>query len=371
MRWLFWLSFGFITYSYLGYPASLYLRSRWRPRPVRRAPIIPSVSIIVAVHNEAKYLPKKLQSLSALDYPTGAFEIIVVSDGSTDGTNQVLRACANPRLKFLILDQRQGKAAALNQAMQLAEGEIAVFTDARQLVDRQAVKFLVANFADPAVGCVSGELMLGDPGGPQSEDGVGLYWRLEKLIRRWESESGSVVGATGALYAARRELLAPLPPDTLLDDVYQPMQIARRGARVIFEPRARAWDGLASSAQEFRRKVRTLTGNYQLLQLAPWVLTKENPLRFEFISHKLFRLLVPFALLALLVASLLLSAPFYRMAAAAQMLFYGLAALQLGNPRGGVLTRASQAARAFVLLNAAAAVALYYFVTGKRRIWVR
>ncbi|MGH9355670.1 MAG: glycosyltransferase family 2 protein, partial [Terriglobia bacterium] len=173
------------------------------------------------------------------------------------------------------------------------------------------------------------------------------------------------------LYAARKSGLAPLPEGTLLDDVYQPLQIARGGWRVIFEPRARAWDRLASSHQEFRRKVRTLTGNYQLLQLAPWVLTRDNPIRFEFISHKLLRLLVPFALVGLLAASLWLSAPFYRLAALAQILFYGLAALGLGKPRHGIVKRASDAALAFLILNAAAAVAFFFFLTGKRQVWVR
>jgi len=371
MKWIFWLSFGLIAYTYIGYPLALYVKSRWRSQPVRRESIVPRLSVIMAVHNEAAAISQKLNNLFALDYPTDRLEIIAVSDGSVDGTNKILRDYADHRLRVFILPQHEGKAAALNRGIQEAEGEIVVFTDARQLVEREALKYLVSNFADPTVGCVSGELMLGNPGGPQSGTGVGLYWRFEKMIRRWESESGSVVGATGALYAARRSLLAPLPEDTLLDDVYQPLQIARRGARVIFEPRARAWDHMASPHQEFRRKVRTLTGNYQLLQLAPWLLTRDNPLLFKFVSHKLLRLLVPFALLAFLAASLSLSAPIYRVSALTQILFYGSAALKPGKPRWGILKRASEAALAFILLNAAAAVALFYFLTGKRRVWVR
>ena len=371
MKWIFWLSMAFIAYTYIGYPLVLILRSRWRFRLVREAPIVPRISVVMAVRNEAAALPQKLHNLLALDYPADQMEIVVISDGSTDETNNILQDCTDRRLRIIIGSQHQGKAVALNRGMQAAEGEIVVFTDARQLVEREALKRLVANFADPAVGCVSGELMLGNHGGPQSGTGVGLYWRFEKMIRRWESQSGSVVGATGALYAARKSLLALLPEGILLDDVYQPLQIARRGARVIFEPRARAWDNLASSHQEFRRKVRTLTGNYQLLQLAPWLLTRDNPLRFEFVSHKLLRLLVPFALLGFLAASLSLSAPIYRAAASAQILFYGSAALGLGKPRWGILKRASEAAQAFILLNAAAAVALFYFLTAKRQVWVR
>ncbi len=158
--------------------------------------------------------------------------------------------------------------------------------DARQRVATDSLKTLVESFADPAVGCVSGALMLGD-GEETSPRGVGSYWKLEKAIRYWESTGGSTVGATGALYAVRRTLVPHLPTGIILDDVFIPMEVARRGARVIFEPRALAWDSLPSKPkQEFRRKVRTLFGNYQLLRMAPWLLTTANPLRFEFVSHK-------------------------------------------------------------------------------------
>src|SRR5207247_9241227 len=143
----------------------------------------------------------------------------------------------------------------------------------------------VEDFAVPAVGCVSGELMLGEPDSGESAQGMGLYWRIEKQIREMESASGSVIGATGAIYAVRRSLLAPIPPETILDDVYIPMNVVRQGSRVIFDPRARAWDlPHLGTGREFARKVRTLSGNYQLLQLAPWMLTSANPVRFEFVS---------------------------------------------------------------------------------------
>ena len=186
---------------------------------------------------------------------------------------------------------------------------------------------LIENFADPDVGAASGELMLGDPSTGETGKGMGLYWRMEKKIREMESASGSVVGATGAIYCARRELLAasPLPEGTILDDVLLPMQIVRQGYRVIFDSRARAWDSPdLGESREFSRKVRTLSGNYQLLQLAPWLLSSQNGIRFEFISHKLSRLAVPFALLALLIASMFLRQPFYRAALMAQIALYML-----------------------------------------------
>ncbi|HEX5481599.1 MAG TPA: glycosyltransferase family 2 protein [Terriglobia bacterium] len=371
MRWLFWCSVCFIGYTYAGYPCWLYLRSRLRRRPVRKSEFFPAISVILAARNEEQFLPRKLENLRALDYPAGRLEIIIVSDGSTDSTGEILERAANACVRPLILQCHQGKASALNRAVETARGDVLVLTDARQLIAPGAIKELAANFADLEVGCVSGELMLGEQGGPESQQGVGLYWKYEKLIRQWESASGAVVGATGALYAVRKELWVPLPAGTLLDDVYQPLHTAKQGRRVLFEPQARAWDDVVSSEREFRRKVRTLTGNYQLLQLSPWLLTSSNPLRFEFICHKIFRLLVPFALVGLFVSSLILPGPFYRAALLLQVIFYGLALVALWRPRFGIIARLADVALAFLLMNTAAAVALVYFLTGKKRVWVR
>jgi cellulose synthase/poly-beta-1,6-N-acetylglucosamine synthase-like glycosyltransferase len=229
---------------------------------------------------------------------------------------------------------------------------------------------LSENFADPAVGCASGELMLGDPQAGESSQGVGLYWRIEKKIREMESDSGSVAGATGAFYAARREAVTAIPVETILDDVFIPMSILQRGLRVVFDPRARAWDVADQGAnREFARKVRTLTGNYQLLQLMPSILGRHNPIRFEFISHKLLRLCVPFALLALLVASLDLQGTIFRAALILQLAFYALGLLSLLRLQMGPLSRAADAVMAFVLLNTAALVALVNFVFGRRTAW--
>src|SRR5207253_7254897 len=174
------------------------------------------------------------------------------------------------RIRVILNQESRGKAGGLDDAIKVARGEIVVFTDARQAIELDAVRLLAENFADSAVGCVSGELMLGNPGTGEAAKGLGLYWLIEKKIRELESASGSVVGATGALYAVRRELLVPLPSETILDDVYLPMQVLRQGARVVFEPRARAWDAPnLGTGREFARKVRTLSGNYQVVQLAP------------------------------------------------------------------------------------------------------
>jgi hypothetical protein len=201
---------------------------------------------------------------------------------------------------------------------------------------------------------------------------MGLYWKIEKKVRQMESASGSVVGATGALYAVRRTLLVRLPRETILDDVYIPMHVLRQKSRVILDSRARVWDQCDLGAErEFSRKVRTLSGNYQLLRLAPWLLSTANPARFSLISHKLIRLFVPFALVALLAASLSVSGPIYRGVLILQVAFYGLSVWVWLRPKRGPATGVANAAFTLALLNTAAIVAFANFVTGRRVVWLR
>jgi biofilm PGA synthesis N-glycosyltransferase PgaC len=372
MKWVFWGAAIIIAYTYLGYVGWLWLRSHLRPQPVRSGPYQRSVSIVMVVRNEAEVLASKLRNLLDLSYPPELVQIVVASDGSTDGTNEILSGYANPRVRVILLPQSQGKAAGLNFAIVAALGEIVVFTDARQTVEPDAVRLLMENFADPQVGCASGELMLGDANSGEAAQGMGLYWRIEKEIRELEAASGSVVGATGAIYAVRRSLLVAVPPETILDDVYIPMHVVKQGARVVFDPRARAWDlPDLGTGREFARKVRTLSGNYQLLQLAPWLLSNANPVRFEFVSHKLLRLVVPFALAAALLGSALLPTPVYRVAFILQLAFYGLSLLAMARLKLGPLARMGDAAFTFVVLNTAAAVAFANFVTGRKTLWIR
>ena len=333
----------------------------------------------MVVRNEEAVVARKLDNLLALDYPREKLHVVVVSDGSSDTTPAILADYARDpgvgaRVRTLAKPASQGKAAGLNDAIKLATGEVLLFTDARQHIESSAVRLLIENFADPSIGAASGELMLGDPATGETGKGMGLYWRVEKKIRELESASGSVVGATGAIYCARRSLLetSPLPGGTILDDVLIPMQVVRQGSRVIFDSRARAWDSPdLGEGREFSRKVRTLSGNYQLLQLAPWLLSSQNPIRFEFISHKLSRLAVPFALVALLIASIFPPQPFYRAVLVAQLAFYGLSLAALAGMKIGPLSRIADPARTFVVLNSAAMVAFVNFVTGRKAVWVR
>ena len=377
MKATFWIAAAVIGYAYVGYPLWLWLRSRWSPRPVRRGAVEPSVAAVIVVRNEEAVIARKIENLLALEYPAEKLGIVVISDGSTDGTAAILQNFAtspasHQRVRIVLKTTSQGKAAGLNDAMKLADSEILLFTDARQQIETCALRRLVENFADADVGCVSGELLLGDPESGELGKGMGLYWRIEKKIRELESASGSVVGATGAIYCARRALLDPLPEGTILDDVLLPMLVVRKNSRVVFDSGARAWDSPnLGQSREFSRKVRTLSGNYQLLQLAPWLLTLDNPIRFQFVSHKLFRLAVPFALVALLLASLFLPQAFYRVALVSQIAFYGLSLAAMAEVKIGPLSRVADAARTFVLLNTAAVVAFVNFVTGRKAIWIR
>ncbi|HUK49336.1 MAG TPA: glycosyltransferase family 2 protein [Terriglobales bacterium] len=373
MKWLFWFSAAALAYTYAGYPAWLWLRSRYRRYPEHGVIDPKTVSIVMVVRNEAEVLDRKLRNLLNLDYPAELSEIIVVSDGSTDASEDILcEYSAKSRIRVLLNSEPRGKPSGLNQAIAIAKGEIVVFTDARQRIESGALMSLVPSFADPAVGCASGELMLGDPDKGEADLGFGLYWRIEKKIREMESISGSVVGATGAIYAVRRALLVPIPEGTILDDVYIPMQVARQGFRVTFDPSVRAWDTAdLGGGREFARKVRTLSGNYQLLQLAPWLLSSSNPLRFEFISHKLMRLFAPIALCSVFISDLLIPQPFYRVILLLQIVFYTLSAIALTKLASGPLARVADAACTFVLLNSAATVAFVNFVIRRPVTWER
>lgn len=368
MKEIFWLSFALIVYAYAGYPVLLLGLARWKRLPVGKQDLLPTVSVVMAVRNEGHRLQRKLENLQELEYPRHLLQIVIASDGSTDATEALLLE-QRDRVDAVVLATSVGKAAALNAAVQKATGEILVFLDARQMVDAPALRALTANFADGSVGAVSGELLLQDETGAPAADAVGLYWKIEKMVRRLESATGSVVGVTGAIYAIRRELFVDLPAGLILDDVLVPMRIAKTGRRIIFEPGAIARDRIFSErGREFGRKVRTLTGNYQLMQLAPWIPSLSNPLLFRFVSHKLMRLLVPVLLLVCLCSSVLAGGLFYKAVFIGQIGLYGLAGLGSAVPSSKRFKPVAIVST-FVMLNAAAAMALYNFLRGKDKVW--
>ena len=327
---VFWTSLLVAAYVYVGYPMLLSAWSRLAPRPVRRSGWEPTVSVVIAAHNERGTICRKLENCLALDYPAEKLQIVVSLDGPTDGTDRLVRERAATidavRVEVVGSTRHQGKAAALNRALEAATGEIVVFCDARQEVAAAALRELVASFSDPAVGAVTGELVLVADDGTESADGVGLYWRYEKALRSMESRIHSTVGATGALYAIRRSLFVPLPESTILDDVMVPLRVVLGGKRIVWEPRARVYDRVCPPEFEFQRKVRTLAGNFQLVTLMPEVLRPwRNPVFVQFLSHKVGRLVVPYCLVLLFASNLLLREGVYLVFLVGQCSWYLLA----------------------------------------------
>ncbi|HYW04922.1 MAG TPA: glycosyltransferase family 2 protein [Gammaproteobacteria bacterium] len=366
----FWIVVALVIYTYAGYPLFVQLLARFRGSP-DRAPAAPArwptVSVIVAVHNGEPHVRRKAGNLAALAYPGDPPEIIFVSDGSDDGTDSILREL--PGIVMARYQPRSGKPTALNLGATLAGGEVLVFTDVRQLLDGAALPRLVARLLEPGVGAVSGELCHRDAATGAARD-VGLYWRYEKAIRRAESRLHSTAGVTGALYAIRRSDFGGLPGDTILDDFEVPARVLRTGRRVVLESGARCYDELENtSAGERRRKVRTLAGNFQSFARNPWLfLPWRNPVFWQFVSHKVLRLLVPYALLAALVLPFAIGGTLYRMAFVAQALFYLMALAGLTWQRLRAVRVVSFAA-VFVELNWAAVAGLGRFLG--RRIDVR
>ncbi|MBT1070894.1 glycosyltransferase family 2 protein [Pelotalea chapellei] len=365
MKFIFWLSLAIILYTYIGYPFWLFFLKAIRSRPNLKEAKDLTVSVIIAACNEEQNIAKRIRNVLEQDYPADKLEIIVASDGSTDGTVEAVRTLHSHQVKVLDLSLRYGKAIALNSGVAIATGEIIVFTDCRQTFDPDVIRQLTSNFADPLVGCVSGELVFLQDDASSIQVEMGAYWKYEKWIRKTESATGSVIGATGAIYAIRRELYSPLSPWTLLDDVLTPMNIVLQGFRTVFDHRAVAYDVVSKDvSQEWRRKVRTLAGNWQMIGfvpglLLPWV----NPYWLRFVSHKLFRLLVPFALVILLFSGLAVGEGIYLCANAAQALFYLLCLC-------GYLLPVSRRLRLvnliyfFMMMNVAAVMGLWRWLTG-------
>lgn len=304
---VFWLAAAALAFTYAGYPLLMALRARLAPRPPAPVPATPSVDVVLVVHDAADLLHAKLHNLMALDYPRARVRINVACDGCSDGSEAVARAFAGPRLRVFAHRIRRGKSACIADLLPHLDAELVLFTDVRQRVDPAAARILAAVLSDRSVGAASGELVL--EAGTGYGRGIDAYWRFEKWLRRVESATGSIVGVTGALYAARRSLLVPPPPGIILDDMWIPLSIAATGHRVVFVPGAMAYDhGARDSAGEETRKRRTLAGNYQLLHRWPRLaLPWGHPLALRLWGHKWLRLAAPWCLVALFASTLWLA----------------------------------------------------------------
>jgi poly-beta-1,6-N-acetyl-D-glucosamine synthase len=369
MRIVFWVSFFFIFYTYVGYPLILLVWARIRTRPINKKYIEPTVSIIIAAHNEEKFIDQKLQNCLSLDYPKDKLQVLVISDGSDDRTNEIVKQFEHEGINFYSYEARKGKAFALNLGISKCQGEIIFFTDARQILERNSLRELVGNFADKSVAVVSGELVLLMEEENSVSKGIGLYWKIEKWMRKKESQINSVLGATGSIYACRKRFVKPIPVQTILDDVLIPFRGILAGYRSIFEVEAKAFDLVSdNAAKEFRRKVRTLSGNYQLMILEPSLLNPfKNPVFFQFLSHKVARLIVPYALIFLLISSFFLRSPIYNIFCGLQVAFYLLALFSRWGPNN-FFGKMMEASATLCLLNLAVLVSFFKFAANPGRI---
>ena len=367
-------SLAVCAYVYFVYPALLFLLSRLRPRPVRRGTIQPSVTMVVPAYNEEAAIEAKVRNSLEQRYPRGLLEILIVSDGSTDGTDEIVRRYAAETVR-LVRRPREGKIAALNAAAALATGDILVLTDANSLLEPDAVARLVESFADPEVGAVCGNKKLRPPkGGDATQGGEGIYWRYDKWLKGLESRIGSIFAADGTLYALRRKLYVPILDRAQADDIAISTRVVLQGYRLVIDDAAVAWEEApAEGRAEFRRKVRVTNHSVRALLALGHRLWLSGFYSVELVSHKLLRHFVPFFLLALFLSNAALAAdqPALRGVLALHVLFYAAAA-------AGFVLRRRRAGRSrlltvpyyFCLVNAAALLGVVSIARGARlAVW--
>ncbi len=370
--WLFWLSVALIAYTYFGFPLLLYLRARFAGKNPAAGDALPPITVIMAAHNEAPVIQDKLANTLALDYPPELLEIVVASDGSDDGTDQLVRDFGAPGLTLISLP-RGGKNAALNAAVAMVKDpeRILLFTDADTTLDPAAARLLAAHFADPEVGGVGGDFHYADPG--SSGAGEMSYWSLDRWLKTQQSRGGSVTSATGQIYALRRHLFDPCPPG-VTDDFFISTGAIAGGKRLVFEPRARGFGPVAPTNREFTRKVRVASAGFTSLRHRRGLL---NPFRHGFyalqlLTHKVLRRMILIPLLLLLISAPVLWAAstgvwrwFYGLATVGQLALHGAAL-------AGLLLRRTPLARLkplslpfyFDMVNIAAMIGLFNTLRG-------
>jgi cellulose synthase/poly-beta-1,6-N-acetylglucosamine synthase-like glycosyltransferase len=386
LSYTFWICLVLIAYAYLLYPIVLFacysvtqIRRDWRylhRRGDRRAPRpenqeLPAVSFLISAYNEESVLQKKIANLRALDYPTDKLEVVIASDGSTDRTNEILRMAEGPRFRVACLDERQGKANALNRAVSESSHEILVFSDASTLFARDAVRNLVRHFVHPEVGVVCGALQF--EGTEESKQTEGVYWKYESMLRLMESRLGATLTASGAIYALRRSCYQPLPTGSIIEDFLVPMNARKQGYGVIYDPEAVGTESAASTvAAEFTRRVRLAVGSFRALRDLLAIPLPAFTM-FSFVSHKLLRWLVPFFLIAVLLTNgLLIHRSYFGFTLVGQLFFYAWATL-------GYLFRKQMRGVRFALvvyfllaMNLAFLVGFFRYLAGRQEVtWQR
>ena len=370
-RIIFWGSALALLYVYVGYPALLFLIASLRKRHNPEPGYTPALSILIAACNEEGNIRQKLEQTVKLDYPPDKLEILVLSDGSQDGTDAIVADFPDPRVRLVRIPERRGKTNAQNEGVKQATGEVLVFSDATTIYHPQALKYLAANYQDPAVGAVSGRYQYFDPK-QDSPTGMGAiaFWNYENNIKTRQSQISTLTGCCGCIYSVRKTAYTALAPD-VISDLVQPLWVIQKGYRVVFEDRALAYEQTTeSTAEEFAMRVRVITRGMRGLLSVPDLLKlwKYPWIAFQLFSHKILRWMVSLFLLLLAVGNLaLMNQPYFRAFMVVQLCFYAVAALQVlvplhrrWRPLGLPLY--------FCTLNAAAILGAIDLLRGKKHV---
>lgn len=366
MECAFWAGVATVVYAYLGYPVVAWALARLAGRPAGQGPELPTVTLLIAAHNEAGVIAAKLENALALDYPADRLEIMLVADGCTDDTVRAAEPFVARGVRLIQQEPRQGKIAALNRGVPLARGEIVVGTDANAMYRPDALRKLVRWFADPGVGLVAGEKRIHGHG--TAACGEGLYWRYEHWLKAQDTRFGSVMGATGEIFAIRKALWRELPGDTVIEDFVIAMGVVRDGHRALFDPEAVSEEDASPSVEEeFKRKVRIAAGGWQAVWRLRGLLSPVHGLAaFQYLSHRVLRwVVVPPLLPVLLLLNAVLAVGSAGWAALFlwQLALYGLAALGWCMRRRGAAARALVVPFYFAYLNVAALAGMWRFLT--------
>jgi poly-beta-1,6-N-acetyl-D-glucosamine synthase len=369
---IFWGSLVAIAYTYAGYPLLLGVLARLQPSLAPYRPSTPFVTLLIAAYNERDTIAVKIENSLALDYPADRFEIIVASDGSTDGTAEIVKGYASRGVVLVQAHERGGKTAAINRAMGAARGEIVVLSDANNVYDPGTLRAVVAPFVDPTVGAACGNKHIARGDGALG-DSEGTYWKYEGWIKKQETRLGCTVAVLGEVFAIRRELFEPAPENIINDDFYIAIRIIKRGFRVVYAPAAISRERVSPTAEdEITRRTRMVAGLYQALarphELMPW---KQPLVCWQLVSHKFMRPFVPLWMIAALAANVALvlqtgaAAPWFVLLVG-QIAFYALALVGLQYPADGRVSRALYLPTFLVSSNLAALLGLYRFSTGQQ-----
>ncbi len=369
---LFWTALLGIFYVYAGYPLAVFLLGRWKSKPVSKEDVTPSVTVLIAAFNEEAHIQATVLNKLQLDYPQEKIDVIVISDGSEDGTDAIVQGIEDPRVRLLRQEPRAGKTSALNLAMNEAQGDIIVFSDANSLYAGDALRKIVRNFHDPAVGYVTGKMVYANPDGSLIGDGCSSYMKYENCLRHLETKVGSVVGVDGGIDAVRRDIFRPMNPDQLPDFV-QPLRVVEQGYRVVYEPEALLWESaLKEPEDEYRMRVRvSLRAFWALWDMRQLLGTRINPLfSWQLWSHKVLRYLCFLMMAIALIGNLILlpAGGLYSLLFLGQVVAYGGALAMPWLEAKGVRWKLLNFARYFLLLNLASAHAFLKFLQGKKQV---